>query len=318
MTPPVDTAEDAQLRAWLDRYGPPPLPKDLHFDATRWAKTTVPKRLRPRQRWGWSVATAALFVGFVAGSVWLAKGQPPRSLAHHLATTTPATIKTAETWLRARTTIPVAAPRWLPPHPADRPILAATAHVTHPLGATGSPGWTVALYATRRPQSLNSPQLGGQSPWLTWSRQTFSATARSTTQQSVTLLEGDNPVVGNQGLQVIVAPQTSIALGHGIRGTIETGGTVVWHQGPVMGIVVGTQTTHDVQVARGAVAVIAQHPRPSHPTLFALAGNQAQARFSGTWGAVDWISGQTVTVINGETLSPTTLWHVADSWPTGP
>lgn len=138
------------------------------------------------------------------------------------------------------------------------------------------------------------------------------------TQQSETLLEGHNPVIGNQGLQVIVSPQTPIALGHGIRGAIETGGTVVWHQGTVMGIVVGTQTRHDVQVARVAVAYISQHARPSHPTLIALAGNQTQAHFSGTWGAVDWIAGQTVTVINGETLSPTTLWHVADSWPTGP
>lgn len=316
MIPPFEDPKDAQLRAWLERYGPPQLSTDLHFDTGRWVRDTIPRRLAPRPRWGWSVVAAVLFLGIAGGGAWLVHGRPPQSLANHLSTSTPTTVKTAEAWLRARTTIPVAAPGWMPPQPSDRPILAATARVTHPSGASGTQGWTVSLYTTRRPRSLNSPQLVGQSPWLTWSRQTVSATAL-TAQQSLTLLEGHNPVIGNQGLQVMVPPQTPITLGHGVRGEIETGGTVVWHQGTVIGIVVGTQTTHDVQVARVVVTSIAQHERPSHPTLIALAGNQTQAHFGGTWGSVDWISGHTVTVINGKALPPTTLWRMADSWPTG-
>ncbi len=317
MTPPVDHPEDAQLRDWLDRYGPPPLPNDLHFDTARWVRETVPRRLVPRSRWGWSVAAAALFVGFAGGSVWLSQGHPPGSLAHHPRPAMPAAVRAAEAWLQPRTAVPVGAPRWFPSPPAGRPAFSATAQVTHASGASGTNGWTVALYATQKPWPLNSPHLKGQSVWLAWSRQRLPMTEGTATPSSTKILEGYNPLIGIQGLQVIVPPQTPASLGHGVRGSIETGGAVVWHQGQITGVVVGTQAGYDVQMARAAVAFIAQHPGPSRPTLIVLAGNQAEARFSGTWGAVDWLTGKTVTVINGEAHSPTTLWHVAVSWPIG-
>lgn len=313
MTSPFEDPEDVLLREWFKRHGPPSSPSNLYFDTARWTHQTAPQRLTPRPRWMWSIAASALFLGLAGGSIWMAHFRTPTSVGRTSNVKSRAMVKTVrrvETWIGARTPVPVGAPKWLPPLPSGGITLSASARVTHSSGVSGANGWVVSLYATQKPWPLNSPHLTRLKAWLQWSRQAI----RPTTADAMTRLQQKNPLIGIQGLQVIVPPQTRVWLGHGISGVIEKGGTVIWHKGTLMGIVVGVNASKDVALARIAVTFLARHTLPSGPMLVALAGNRSQAQYSKTWGAVDWIKGRTLTVINGKTHSPTTLLHVATSW----
>ena len=319
---PSVATSDVQLRIWFDQFGPPPLDDMVRFNMARWQNETVSKRLRSRH-WprslGWSVALVGLMGSFIAGGAWLAV-RSPSSVAQSGAQTNPV-VAQAMAWLGQHTPQPLSAPTWVPAPSASvgGPDLSATAKVSHASGVSGINGWSVTLYPTRRTYMVNNPAISTQHmhPWLQWSHVQLSAmqTATDTTPSGrFQTLEGLNGNVGINGLQTTSSRFQTVALGAGISGTLYHTHVVLWHQGSWTFMVIGSQGTQDVAVARSVVQTLHHVTLPPYTALATIAGDRYQTQFSGNQVAIDWLQGADLTTLNGATLPIASVFRIASSW----
>lgn len=318
---PSIATTDVQLRIWFDQFGPPPLDDTVQFNTARWQNETVPKRLRshhgPRSL-GWSMAVVGLMGCFIAGGAWLAV-RPP-SVGQSESHMNPV-VAQAMAWLGRHTPQSLSAPTWVPiPSPSvGGPDLSATAKVSHASGVSGINGWSVTLYPTRHSYMVNNPAVFKQHlhPWLQWSHVQLSAmqTETDTTPSgSFQTLEGGNGNVGINGLQTTSSRFQTVALGAGISGTLYHTHVVLWHQGSWTFMVIGSQGTQDVAVARSVVQTLHHMKLPPYRALAAISGDRYQTQFSGNQVAIDWLQGAYLTTLNGGTLPIASVFRMASSW----
>ena len=319
---PSATRSDEQLRVWFEQFGPPSLDDTVRFNMTRWVNKTAPELLRPRTRrpWGWSLAVASLLIGFVGGGAWLAHLRSPSTATPPKASAPPA-VTQAMAWLDHHTSQPLAAPTWVPAPSASAggPDFSATAKVSHASGVSGINGWSVTLYPTRQRYMVNNPAIPTQHrhPWLQWSQVQLSAmqTATDTTPSGrFQTLEGFNGNVGIQGLQTTSSRFQTVALGADITGTLYHTHVVLWHQGSWTFMVIGSQGTHDVAVARSVVQTLHHVTLPPYAALAVFAGDRYQRQVPGNQVAIDWLQGSDLTTLNGGTLPIVSVFRIMSSW----